>query len=98
MGYRENDYYTLARLYSTDEEEAPVPDSPERELLRAFLRATLTDLISGGEHAEKARVYIEATGESHPLAFDSLCNLLDLDPGMVRRLAGVVGPKPGSDW
>lgn len=52
------------RTFVIDEEEATGQDSPERELLRAILRATLLDLQAGGTVSQKARFYMIKADES----------------------------------
>lgn len=83
--------YAGVRIICIDEEAALPPDCPERELLRALLRATLLDLSSKGAESRKARCYMETSDESHPLTFNNLCYMLDLNPERVRKLAGVRG-------
>lgn len=90
----DDDFGTL-RTFIIDEEEVTGEESPERDLLRAILRATLLDLQAGGTIARKARFYMVQPDESHLLAFNNLCRMLDLDPDVIRRLAGVAATERG---
>jgi hypothetical protein len=47
------------------------------------------DLSGKGSESRKARCYVESSDESHPLTFQNLCYMLDLNPERVRRLAGI---------
>jgi hypothetical protein len=84
-----DDEFAGFRIICIDEESALPPDCPERELLRAILRVTLLDLSGKGSESRKARCYVESSDESHPLTFQNLCYMLDLNPERVRRLAGI---------
>lgn len=83
------------KTFFVDDDGASGQDSPERELLRAILRATLHDLQAGGPVSRKARSYMVHSGDSHLLAFNNLCRMLDLDPVIIRRLAGIAETEKG---
>jgi hypothetical protein len=78
-----------SRHITIDEAPAFAPECPERELLRAILKATLSDLGGTGAASRRARFYLTNDDEEYCLSFVNICALLELDPGYIRRLAGL---------
>ena len=80
--------------------------SGEQRLMLAVLVDAINVLQSwkDGGSARKRRSFAEAArwvnihGTSHPFSFDSVCDVLDIDSGLLRsRLCGAIVPSANSD-
>lgn len=77
-----------------DEIEAYDTALPEKNLLRAILLTAMSDLRKPGEPSRKATEYFLNADEEYIFSFNSVCNLLDIDP---ERILMVTGLRKSSD-
>jgi len=79
-------------IYIAYEDFQPLDTAlPEKNLLRAILTTAMSDLKKSGEPKRKAVEFFLNTEDDYIFSFQSICNLLDLNPG---RILTVTGMKP----
>ena len=69
------------------------PARPEKNLLRAVLISAMSDLRKRDSSSVKAREFFLGQSEEYLFSFQSICNLLELDPKLVLMITGLY-PKP----
>ncbi|HMP27688.1 MAG TPA: hypothetical protein PKD37_06885 [Oligoflexia bacterium] len=76
-------------IFSVFEDFVPHdPAAPERELLRALLMSAIYDLKKKGRISKMATQFFLNPEEDHIFSFQSICNMLEIDP---KRILIVVG-------